>query len=341
MGDPGGIGPEVLVKALADPALRRQAHFRIYGVAGPMERAAEAAGIAPYWWRLERGSALAETTLGHDVVLMDSGQHADLEPRPTPNRTAGALSFGFVEEAIRDAQRKDSDPLRAGGVVTGPISKEAWSLAGRGKYPGHTELFATRFGARRHAMFFESPKLRVVLATAHIALMDIRNALTIGRVFDAIDLGAEATGRILGRPARVAVCGLNPHAGEHGLMGDEEERLIEPAIRAAREAGLNVDGPFPPDAIFMRALAGEFDLVVAMYHDQGLIPLKLLARDEAVNATIGLPIVRTSPDHGTAFDIAGRNRAEAGSMTAAINLAIRMLQRPAADRPRAHVSGQG
>jgi 4-hydroxythreonine-4-phosphate dehydrogenase len=173
-------------------------------------------------------------------------------------------------------------------------------------------------------MMFVSPRLRVVLATIHIALMDLRNELTIGRIFDAIDLGAEGCRKLgIARP-RVAVCGVNPHAGEGGLFGDEEARLIEPAIRLAAEAGIEATGPWPADTVYNAALEGRHDLVVAMYHDQGLIPVKLLDRDAAVNATIGLPVPRTSPDHGTAFDIAGRGVADPGSFRAAVDLAIRM-----------------
>jgi 4-hydroxythreonine-4-phosphate dehydrogenase len=168
---------------------------------------------------------------------------------------------------------------------------------------------------------FVGPRLRVVLATVHLPLMDIRNALTIGRVFDAIDLGVEGCRQVGIERPRVAVCGLNPHAGEGGLLGDEEERLIRPAIGHAVEAGMDVKGPFPADTVFGAAVAGRFDLVVAMYHDQGLIPVKLIARDETVNMTVGLPIVRTSPDHGTAFDIAGKGIADAGSMKASLLLA--------------------
>jgi 4-phospho-D-threonate 3-dehydrogenase / 4-phospho-D-erythronate 3-dehydrogenase len=327
MGDPGGIGAEVIVKALADEALRRAARYRIYGVERELALAAERASIAPFWWRLDRSSPLLETTTAHDVVVVDT---PDLDPSPRfASKRSGELSFQFVEDAIRDAQRKPADPLFVDAIVTGPINKEAWALAGRGKYPGHTELFATRFQSKRYAMFFDSPRLRVVLVTAHIPLLEIRDRLTIGRVFDAIDLGREACLR-LGPRARIAVCGLNPHAGEAGLLGDEETRLIEPAIKIAQDHGWDVRGPFPADTVFNRAVKGDFDLVVAMYHDQGLIPIKLLAFDEAVNATIGLPTIRTSPDHGTAFDIAGTNRANPGSMKRAIELAVRMASRPAA-----------
>jgi 4-hydroxythreonine-4-phosphate dehydrogenase len=185
-------------------------------------------------------------------------------------------------------------------------------------------------------MLFESPRLRVALATAHVGLMEIRDLLTIGRVFDPIELGAAHCRRLgIDRP-RVAVCGLNPHAGERGLFGDEEKRVIAPAIDMARSAGIDAHGPFPGDTIFIDAAAGKWDLVVAMYHDQGLIPVKLLGFDRAVNVTVGLPIVRTSPDHGTAFGIANRNAASPNSMKAAIELAARLARQPEVrlERPR-------
>lgn len=193
------------------------------------------------------------------------------------------------------------------------------------RWPGHTELLAARTKAKRHAMMFVSPRLRVALASAHVALMEIKNVLTIGRVFDAIDLGAQLCRQLGFAKPMVAVCGLNPHASENGLFGDEEERIIRPAIEVARRHGIDALGPFPGDTIFIDAAAGKYDLVVAMYHDQGLIPVKLLGWDKAVNVTVGLPIVRTSPDHGTAFGIAGTNVASEGSMRAAIELAIRMV----------------
>lgn len=173
-------------------------------------------------------------------------------------------------------------------------------------------------------MMFVSPKLNVVLATVHIPLMDIRNKLTIGCVFDPIELGHRACLSLGIAKPRVAVCGLNPHASENGQFGDEEQRVITPAIEMARDTGIDVHGPFPGDTVFNDAAAGRYDLVVAMYHDQGLIPVKLLCFDEAVNVTLGLPIVRTSVDHGTAFDIVGQNKANAGSMKAAIQLAAKL-----------------
>jgi 4-hydroxythreonine-4-phosphate dehydrogenase len=173
-------------------------------------------------------------------------------------------------------------------------------------------------------MMFVSPRLKVALATAHLPLMKIRDVLTIGRVFDPIDLGHQACRELGIDEPVIAVTGLNPHAGEGGILGDEDSRLIEPAIEVARQAGIKVQGPFPADTVFIEAASGTYDLVVAMYHDQGLIPVKLLGWDKAVNITLGLPIIRTSPDHGTAFNIAGRNAASDGSIKAAIELAARL-----------------
>ena len=342
MGDPLGIGPEVTVKALADRDLRSRARFLIFGMGGALHAAAHKAGIEPFWWRASHDSPALEATGSHDVVLVDyddprareahseeAGAATSIpDARARPTKSGGAASFQFVEDAIASARSPAHAALRVDAIVTAPISKEAWAMAGRGKYPGHTELLATRFGVSRSRMMFVAPQLRVILATTHIPLMDIRNTLTIGRVFDTIDLGAQACRRLGVEKPRIAVCGLNPHAGEHGLMGDEEERIIEPAIRLACEQGIDAHGPFPGDTIFNSAIKGRFDLVVAMYHDQGLIPVKLLAFDCAVNATIGLPIVRTSPDHGTAYDIAGRNVADPGSMKAAIDLAITLSASP-------------
>ncbi|MCC6428870.1 MAG: 4-hydroxythreonine-4-phosphate dehydrogenase PdxA [Phycisphaerales bacterium] len=330
MGDPLGIGAEVIVKSLADRDLRRLAKFRIYGIESVLADAARAANIEPFWWRVEHDSPLVETAQAHDVVVLDwerrGGEFGFSRLPRAANKLAGELSLVFCDAAIAAAKREARDPLRADGIVTGPICKQAWSLAGFGRFPGHTELLGTRFAAKRVAMMFVSPRLNVVLATVHVPLMEIRDLFTIGTVFDAIDLGNDAIRRIngSGRRPKIAVCGLNPHAGENGILGDEEMRIIEPAIKVANDVGIDARGPFPGDTIFISAARGEWDLVVAMYHDQGLIPVKLLDRDRAVNVTLGLPTVRTSPDHGTAFDIAGKNKADPGSMRAAIELAVRM-----------------
>lgn len=336
MGDPGGIGPEVTVQALA--GARGPSRFIVFGSGSAMHRAADLYGIEPYWWRVERGSPLLEAASTHRVLLVDADpavraampRRTDpAEPirfQPEPTKLGGELSFRWVCDAIDAAALPEGSPGRVDGIVTAPISKAAWHLAGHTRWAGHTELLASRLNAGRVAMMFDGPSLRVVLATVHIPLMEVRDTLTIGAVHNAIDRGVWGCRRLGIESPRVAVCGLNPHAGEGGLMGDEENRLIEPAIKVALGQGIRVEGPFPADTIFGRAVSGEFDLVVAMYHDQGLIPVKLLARDQSVNITAGLPTVRTSPDHGTAFDIAGRGVADAGSMIASIETAVRMLR---------------
>jgi 4-hydroxythreonine-4-phosphate dehydrogenase len=239
-----------------------------------------------------------------------------------PSKIGGQASMAFCVDAIEAAQRGIID-----AIVTAPISKASWQMAGHKKYPGHTELLADKCKSRHVAMMFISPQLKVALATVHQSLMSIRDSLSIGRVFNPIDLADQALKRWFGiTHPRIAVCGLNPHAGEGGQFGDEEERVIAPAILMAGEAGIDVRGPFPADTVYLRALDGRFDCVIAMYHDQGLLPIKLLAWQHAVNMTLGLPIIRTSPDHGTAFDIAGKNRADPSSMIAAIRLAIDLAE---------------
>ncbi len=324
MGDPAGIGPEVVVKALSDRRVRALGRFVIYGLNELLAYAADQMEIEPWWFRVQHDSQRTGRRINEDAVVLDFDEFDGfIQSKREPSKNGGLASKSFVEEAIADALRPPDDPRHLDALVTAPICKESWQLAGF-KWPGHTELLATRTRAKRHAMMFVSPRLKVVLATAHVPLMEIRDVLTIGRVFDPIDLGNDACKELGIASPVIAVTGLNPHAGEHGILGDEETRLIEPAISLARQAGIDARGPFPADTIFIEAASGTYDLVVAMYHDQGLIPVKLLGWDKAVNLTLGLPIVRTSPDHGTAFDIAGRNAASAGSMQAAIDLAARL-----------------
>ena len=320
MGDPGGIGAEVIVKALADESLRTRARFVIYGMHEPFAYAADLAELNPFWFRLPWGDVLR---IESGVVIADFDEFGlSAEASRRPNADAGRASLRFVEAAVDDARAG-----RVDAIVTGPINKTAWEMADV-RFPGHTELLAKRFKARQVTMMFVGGPLRVALASIHDALFDVRHKFTIGLVFQPIDLMHQALRDWFGlRSPKIAVAGLNPHAGENGRFGDEEARIIEPAIVMARDVGIDVVGPFPADTVFRRAADGEFDGVVAMYHDQGLIPVKLLAFDEAVNVTLGLPIIRTSVDHGTAFDIAGRNRADCGSMKAAIRLAIDLAAR--------------
>lgn len=335
MGDPAGIGPEVIVRALSDPAVRRLGRFVIYGLNEVLSYAADSLEVEPFWYRVSHDSARLSSPITEPVVVLDFDEHdiGHAASQRGPTKAGGLVSKAFVEHAIADALRPANDPRAVHAMVTAPICKQSWQLAGF-KWPGHTELLAHRTRSKRHAMMFVSPRLNVALATAHLPLMKIRDVLTIGCVFDPIDLGHQACRQMGIDQPRIAVCGLNPHAGEGGQFGDEEERVIKPAIEMARGTGIDVRGPFPADTIFINAAAGEYDLVVAMYHDQGLIPVKLLGWDKAVNMTAGLPIIRTSPDHGTAFDIVGRNKASAGSTVAAIELAADLASRRLAEASR-------
>jgi 4-hydroxythreonine-4-phosphate dehydrogenase len=324
MGDPAGVGPEVVVKALADPEVRKLARYVIYGMNELMAYAADLAEIEPFWWRVQHDSPRTEFSLTHDIVVLDYDEYSQLGTAVhKPTRQGGQASLTFIDDAIAAAQRPIDD-AGVDAVVTAPICKQSWHLAGC-RFPGHTELFAQRTKAKKVVMAFESPRLRVALASVHLPLMDLRNTLTIGAVYDPIDLGNQFCKQLGIERPRIAVCGLNPHASENGQFGDEEARIITPAIEAAKSHGIDARGPFPGDSIFMAAAAGKYDLVVAMYHDQGLIPVKLLGFDQAVNVTLGLPIIRTSPDHGTAFDLVGKNVADPGSMKAAIRLAVEMV----------------
>ena len=335
MGDPAGIGAEVIVKALADPAIRRLARFVVFGLNELLAYTADLAEIEPFWWRDQHERL---RPYDQDVVVLDYDDFSvlGLDTR-APTKAGGTASMQFILDATQACLKKKID-----AVVTAPICKESWKLAGFDRWPGHTELLAEKTKAKRYAMMFaslppDSPHrapdpqsaalishkgLRVVLCTIHEALFDLRNSFTIGCVYNPIDLAHQALRDWFGiEHPRIAVCGLNPHAGENGQFGDEEKRIIEPAITMARAHGIDVQGPFPADTVFIKAARGGYDLVVAMYHDQGLIPVKLLDFAGAVNLTLGLPIIRTSVDHGTAFDIVGKNKADPSSMKAAIVMA--------------------
>ena len=252
------------------------------------------------------------------------GPHQPDELQPFPAGRVDAASARAAHSAIA-AAAQDALAGRVAAVVTAPISKEAFHLAGF-RWPGHTELLAEICGVSDVAMMFWSEKLRVVLATVHVPLKDVPSVLTSERLLRTIRLTAGSLPKFgIARP-RIGVAGLNPHAGEHGLLGLEEQRVFDPAIAQATSEGLDVTGPLPADTIFVRASRGEFDVVIAAYHDQGLVPVKLIAFGHAVNVTLGLPIIRTSVDHGTAFDIARKGIADEGSLVEAIVLAVRLAQ---------------
>jgi 4-hydroxythreonine-4-phosphate dehydrogenase len=235
---------------------------------------------------------------------------------------AGRAAHEAIVSAAGDARRG-----RIAAMATAPISKKALALAGF-PWPGHTELLAHLCGSPRVAMMFHAEALRVVLATVHVPLRDVPRLLTSERLGEVMDLAAGHLPAFGFPRPRLAVAALNPHAGEQGVMGTEDDAIIGPAVASARDRGLDVRGPIPADTVFLRASRGEFDAVVACYHDQGLIPIKLLAFGQAVNVTLGLPLIRTSVDHGTAFDIAGRGVADAGSLITAVRLAAKLAGSP-------------
>jgi 4-hydroxythreonine-4-phosphate dehydrogenase len=308
LGDPAGIGPEVVARALA---LRPELDVVVFGDPVLLARAATMVGVAaPPVARVRPVTNLAP---------------AEITPGQ-PSDAAGRAQLAYLAAATDAALAGEM-----GAIVTAPISKQ-WIARAGFSFPGHTEYLASRADAREFAMMLAGPTLRVTVATTHVPLRDVPRLLTVEGIASAIWLTAEALERQFGIAApRVAVAGLNPHAGEAGRFGDEEPRLVEPAIEKARgrlaAAGLSasVTGPHVPDAVFRQAARGGFDAVVALYHDQGLIPLKLLDFDEGVNVTLGLPFVRTSPDHGTAYDIAGTGQARPDSFLAALDLAARMI----------------
>jgi 4-hydroxythreonine-4-phosphate dehydrogenase len=307
MGDPAGVGPELVARALAT---RPEIEFRVFGDRRVLDRAAASIGVAaPDPTRVEAVTALAP----HEAV---PGR---------PDVAGGRAQVAYLEAATRAVQSGEADAL-----VTAPISKE-WAGRAGFSFPGHTEYLADAAGTKRFAMMLAGPRLRVTVATTHIALAQVPAALSVEAIATATVLTVEALARDFGVAApRVAVAGLNPHAGEAGRFGDEETRLVAPAIEAARcelqrsVAAATLTGPHVPDAVFRDAALGAHDAVVALYHDQGLIPVKLLHFDEAVNVTLGLPFVRTSPDHGTAYDLAGSGRARPDSFFAAVDLAAEL-----------------
>ncbi len=297
MGDPSGIGPEILVTSLnraPDELVRRVVVF---------------------------GDVCIRTELRDDVAFVASTTLADEDRRPgQPTPGGGRAQLAYIDAAIDAALAGE-----AGAIVTAPISKTQVRAAGFA-FDGHTEYLAHRFDASPHAMMFAGPTLKVALATVHVALRDVAERLTTARIADVARLLAASLREDFGCASpRVGVVGLNPHAGEGGLFGREDVDVIAPAVAACRDQGMACDGPLVPDAAFRAAADGAYDGLVAMYHDQALIPLKLVDFESAVNVTLGLPIVRTSPDHGVAYDIAGSGAARPDSFAAALALAAQMV----------------
>ncbi|HEY4185888.1 MAG TPA: 4-hydroxythreonine-4-phosphate dehydrogenase PdxA [Polyangia bacterium] len=310
LGDPAGIGPEIVLRALA---ARPELRVKVYGDPSVLAATASRLRLPPL--PPER------------LRAVPSRAPQEIAPG-RPNLVTAQAQLEALETATDDALAGELAAL-----CTAPISKD-WIARAGFAFPGHTEYLAHRARTDDFAMMLAGPHLRVVLATTHIALADVARRLTAGDIARAAVLAARTLVSDFGiGRARIAVAGLNPHAGEAGRFGDEERRLVAPGIQAARmklgreRLPADVAGPFPPDAVFRQAADGKFDAVVALYHDQGLIPMKLLDFDEGVNVTLGLPFIRTSPDHGTAYDIAGSGRANPGSFLSALDLANRLSRR--------------
>lgn len=320
MGDPAGVGPEICLRLLADEQIAREAVPVIFGNAEILRRAAAATALPAPRRIISKEDWPAAAPALREPAVLDLGalDFADFQPGRI-NAATGAAAYAYVEAAITAAIAGE-----VAAVTTAPLNKEALALAGI-HFPGHTEIFASRTHAERACMMQYSEAITCTFVTVHVGYHEVPALLTTARILEVIDLTADALLRIRGRAPRLLVCGLNPHAGEHGLFGQrEEERFIAPAVAAAREKGIAIDGPVPPDTAFLPAKLQAYDAVVCMYHDQGHIPVKMLAFDSAVNTTLGLPIIRTSVDHGTALDIAWQGKASPGSLFSAVRLAVKL-----------------
>lgn len=327
LGDPAGVGPEIILKALSHAALFERCRPLVIGDARILGRAAGWLGRSPLHFEPVSDPAQARFEPG-TVPLLDLRNASPTDcPVGQVSSSSGRAAVEYVFHACDLAMAG-----RVDAIVTAPLNKAAMNLAGF-SYAGHTELLAERTGAEKVSMLLVGPKLRVVHVSTHVALEEAVRRVTQERVEQVIEL-ADRSARALGfTDPRIAVAGLNPHAGESGLFGDQEIREVMPAVQSARAKGLNVSDPQPPDTVFLRAVKGEYDIVVAMYHDQGHIPMKLLAFDEGVNVSMGLPVIRTSVDHGTAFDIAGTGSASEKSLLAAVDVAVQMVRAELRDHP--------
>ncbi len=335
MGDPGGVGPEIIIKALSSSEVRKYCAPIVVGDISVIEKALfllnstlnlriikspkdskpakgiiELIHIIPPNPPLQKGGIMNEIEKwGKEKIKSETFK------KNKPTAEGGKACVSYIKRAVELALSK-----QVGAIVTAPISKEALKMAGV-KWPGHTEMLAELTDTKDYAMMLIGGPLRVILVTVHTALKNVPDLITKQRIKKTIRLAKMACDMLRIKKPRIAVAGLNPHAGEAGIFGDEELKQIIPAIREAGKEGIHVSGPFPPDTIFHKAYQGEVDIIVCMYHDQGLIPLKMIAFDKGVNVTVGLPFIRTSPDHGTAYDIAWKGIADPSSMIEAIKLA--------------------
>jgi len=316
LGDPSGIGPEIIVKTFVDRGFARRYPAVVIGDSAVLRDAAERWGGS---LAIETIARPEEATLGEGrIPVVEAGRLPALAPVGQVDAECGRAAAAAVRRAVELAL--DGSVV---GICTAPIHKESLAAAGS-PFPGHTEMLAAWSGSDEVAMVLANKRLKTLLVTVHCSLRTVLDRISTDLVFRAVRLAHASLRRWGTARPRIAVAGLNPHAGEGGLFGHEDSDLIAPAVALAREQGVEVSGPYSADTIFMRAWRGEFDIVVAQYHDQGLIPIKLLGFEDGVNITAGLPYVRTSPDHGTAFDIAGKGIADPSSLKTALAMAHRL-----------------
>ena len=314
MGDPAGVGPEICLKLLHNKDIARICTPIIFGCSSVLEQAATKCNLGKPELII-KGLSEADRPCVLNINTIDLNEFTI----GTANAKSGQAAYSYIEDAINAALSG-----QVSAVTTAPINKEALYKAGI-KFPGHTEIFASKTHTERVCMLQYSSEVRAVFVTTHVSYSEVPSLLTEAHILNTIELGAQAIQRIRGAKPKILVLGLNPHAGENGLFGMEEQASIIPAIESARKLGLDVEGPVSPDTAFLPSKRKETDLFVCMYHDQGHIPLKALCFDEAVNTTLGLPIIRTSVDHGTALDIAGLGQANPSSLFEAVKLAVKFL----------------
>ena len=324
MGDPAGIGPEIVAKIFAETGMQDINHAVVVGDAAIMERAVRLLGLP---LRINDISRPQEAAFEEGVIdLICASELPEDLPFGKLDARAGAAAFEYIRRATELALERS---VRA--VATAPLNKEAMHLGGH-KYPGHTEILAELTNTRDYAMMLVAEDLRVIHVSTHVPLREAIERVRPERELVVIRLAHETLRRIGVEEPRVAVAGLNPHAGENGLFGTEDAAFIAPAVKEARGEGIDARGPWPRDTVFSRARTGEYDIVVVQYHDQGHVPIKLLGFESGVNVTVGLPFFRTSVDHGTAFDIAGTGKADHTSMRAAVELARELAEAPEYER---------
>jgi 4-hydroxythreonine-4-phosphate dehydrogenase len=323
MGDPTGIGPEIVIKALLDRSIREKVFPVVFGDKGVLARVAQDIGITDVRFReIASIDSVRNAEIGKREILVKSISNLKMTKLRygRPDRNCGRAMVNYVKEAVDAAMAGYID-----AIVTAPINKEAINEAGF-RYGGHTDMIADFTGTKEFTMMFISKHFKVSLVTIHVPLKDVSMRITPQRIYKVGLLTWKTLRQYFGlKNPKIGVCGLNPHAGEGGIFGDEEKDLIYPGIVSMRSKGIDAEGPLSPDSAFWRAYNKEFDAIIAMYHDQGLIPVKLIDFDNAVNVTIGIPIIRTSPGHGTAYNIAGQGKANPEPLKAAIELAYQMF----------------